>query len=69
MCHSSSTGTVASDSEGRMPGNQAVQDQLELRATQLRDAAERLPEGCERQDLLFRARRMEDASIIIDKLL
>jgi hypothetical protein len=52
-----------------MPRNRPVQEQLELRALQLRDDAEILPEGDERQGLLFRARRMEDASIIIDKLL
>jgi hypothetical protein len=50
-----------------MPRNHPVQDQLELRATQLRGAAEILPDGEERKGLMFRACGMEDASIIINK--
>lgn len=50
----------------RMLRNRSVQDQLELRAMQLRDAAEMLPDGCERQSLLLRARRIEEASILIE---
>jgi hypothetical protein len=50
-----------------MPRNHLGQDQLELRARQLREAAEILPDGEERKGLIFRACRMEDASIIINK--
>ena len=50
-----------------MPRNHLGQDQLELRATQLREAAEILPDGEERKGLMFRACRMEDASIVINK--
>jgi hypothetical protein len=44
----------------------SVQVQLELRATLLREAAAFLSVGEERESLLFRARRMDDASILID---
>jgi hypothetical protein len=49
-----------------MPRNRVVQNQLEHKAAQLREAAEILPDGEERNDLLSRARRMEEASIIIE---
>jgi hypothetical protein len=44
-----------------------VQNRLELRALQLQDAAETLPQGDERESLLNRARRMEKASDVIDR--
>jgi hypothetical protein len=46
---------------------QTVQDHLQLRATQLHEAAENLPHGGERQALVHRAHRMEDASRVIDR--
>jgi hypothetical protein len=50
-----------------MPGNRALQDQLELRAAQLNEAAKILPHGDERDGLLHRATKMEAASLIIDR--
>jgi hypothetical protein len=44
-----------------------VQDRLELRATELHQAAETLPHGDERESLLQRALRMEAASLLIDR--
>ncbi len=44
-------------------------DRLELRATELHEAAETLPHGGEREALLHRARRMEAASNVIDRWL
>jgi hypothetical protein len=44
-----------------------VQDKCELWAMRLREAAETLPDGDEREDLLFRARRMDRVSIILDR--
>ena len=46
---------------------QTVRDRLTLRASQLHDAAEILPHGDEREALLSRARRMENASLVIDR--
>jgi hypothetical protein len=48
---------------------QMAQDRLELRAKQLNEAAETLPHGDERESLLQRARRIEAASLIIDRWL
>jgi hypothetical protein len=48
---------------------QMAQDLLELRARQLNEAAETLPHGDERESLLHRARRIEAASLIIDRWL
>jgi hypothetical protein len=45
----------------------SVQVQLELRATLLREAAAFLSVSDERESLLFRASRMDDASILIDR--
>jgi hypothetical protein len=47
--------------------SQIVQDRLQLRATQLHETAESLPHGQEREGLLHRARRMEKASLVIDR--
>jgi hypothetical protein len=47
--------------------NHIVQDRLELRATELHQAAETLPHGDERESLLQRALRMEAASLLIDR--
>jgi hypothetical protein len=44
-----------------------VQDLLEYRAIELHDAAETLPDGNERDSMLRRARRMEDASLVIER--
>jgi hypothetical protein len=54
-----------------MPYNskQMAQDRLELRARQLNEAAETLPHGDEREALLQRARKIEAASLIIDRWL
>jgi hypothetical protein len=46
---------------------QIVKNRLELRASQLQEAAEILPQGDEREALLNRARRMENASLVIDR--
>jgi hypothetical protein len=46
---------------------QIVRDRLELRASELHEAAETLPHGHEREGLLHRARRMENASLVIDR--
>jgi hypothetical protein len=50
-----------------MPNNRTVLDLIELKATQLREAAEALPDGEEREGLLFRARRIQRACLIIDR--
>jgi hypothetical protein len=47
--------------------NQIVQDRLQLEATQLHETAEGLPHGHEREGLLHKARRMEKASLVIDR--
>jgi hypothetical protein len=47
--------------------NSIVQDHLELRATQLHEAAETLPHGDAREALVRRAIRMEAASLIIER--
>jgi hypothetical protein len=44
-----------------------VLNRLELRASQLQDAADALPHGDERDALLNRVRRMEKASDVIDR--
>ena len=44
-----------------------VQDRLELRASQLHEAAEILPHGDERESLVQRARKMENAALVIDR--
>jgi hypothetical protein len=50
-----------------MPGDRAVQHDLEQRAARLNEAAETLPQGDERDGLLHRATKMEAASLIIDR--
>jgi hypothetical protein len=49
------------------PTSRIVQDRLQLRATQLHEMAETLPHGHEREGLLQRIRRMESASLVIDR--
>jgi hypothetical protein len=44
-----------------------VQHHLELKATQLHEEAETLPQGDEREALMHRAIRMEAASLIIER--
>jgi hypothetical protein len=46
-----------------------AQDRLELRARQLNETAETLPHGDEREALLQRVRKIEAASLIIDRWL
>ena len=48
---------------------QTVQTCLELRASELHEAAEPLPRGEERDGLLQRARKMKAASQVIDRWL
>jgi hypothetical protein len=50
-----------------MQHGQSVQAHLEYRAAQLNEAAETLPHGDERDALLYRAVRMEAASLVIDR--
>jgi len=45
-----------------------VQERLELRAAELHEAAETLPRGGdEREGLIHRARKLESASLVIDR--
>jgi hypothetical protein len=44
-----------------------VQDRLQLRAIQLIEVAETLPQGGRKDALLHRVRRMENASRVIDR--
>jgi hypothetical protein len=46
--------------------NQIVHERLERKAAELNEAARTLPHGAEREGLQHRARRMENASLIID---
>lgn len=48
---------------------QTVQGCLELRASELHEAAKPLPSGDERDGLLHRARKMRAASQVIDRWL
>jgi hypothetical protein len=50
-----------------MPDNRALQEFLELRASQLSETAETSPQGEERDRLLQRVIKMEAASLIIDR--
>ena len=45
----------------------SVQDHLELRATQLHEAAETLPHGDARESMVHRANKIEAASQIIER--
>jgi hypothetical protein len=49
-----------------MPKN-VIQDRLELRASQLHEAAEALPHGDAREALVNRAIKMEAASLVIER--
>jgi hypothetical protein len=44
-----------------------VQDCLRVRATELHKAADNLPHGDERTGLMHKARRMENASLVIGR--
>jgi hypothetical protein len=50
-----------------MPDNRPLQEFLQLRASQLSEAAETFPQGDERDGLLQRAAKMEAASLTIDR--
>jgi hypothetical protein len=52
-----------------MTHHATVQDHLELRATELREAAQTLPDGGERDALLHKAVKVEAASLIIERWL
>jgi hypothetical protein len=47
--------------------SQIVQNRLQIRAMQLHETAETLPHGHEREGILDRARRMKNASLVIDR--
>jgi hypothetical protein len=48
---------------------QIVLDRLRIRATQLHETAETLPQGGDREGLLHKAHKMETASRVIDRWL